>query len=126
LDSVTNACLAPVSSLAPVSAGVSPVAETALPSWIGRGGNAAAVDFGAQFQAPEAETEQSYCSAATTKGLAKGCRASKLPVINNGNFLRNAGDFNAILIVRASCVPSARGVGRTPLDGLKKMLDNKA
>jgi hypothetical protein len=52
--------------------------------------------------------------------------ASRLPVTSNGNFLRNAGDFNAILLVRASCVPSARGVGRTPLDGLKKMLDNKA
>ncbi|MGB3125931.1 MAG: hypothetical protein WBB95_19135, partial [Pseudomonas sp.] len=58
--------------------------------------------------------------------VAKGCMASRLPVTSNGNFLRNAGDFNAILLVRASCVPSARGVGRTPLDGLKKMRDNKA
>ncbi len=92
-----------------------------MPSCTGRGGNGAAAVFGAQSQAPEAETEQSYCSAATTNEVARGCMASRLPVTSNGNFLRNAGDFNAILLVRASCVPSARGVGRTPLDGLKKM-----
>jgi hypothetical protein len=54
------------SATEPFSLAASPVALTALPSCTGRGGNAAAVDLGAQAQPPEAETEQSYCSAATT------------------------------------------------------------
>ncbi len=77
-------------------------------------------------QPPVAETEQSYCSAATTNRVARGLQSQQTAGYQQRKFFTKRGDFNAILLVRASCVPSARGVGRTPLDGLKKMLDNKA
>jgi hypothetical protein len=93
--------------------------------WAGRGGSLAAAFFGAQAQPPEADTWQSNCSAATAKGTANGCIANRLPVTSNGNFLRNAGDFTAILF---SGLPARHQHAGScmPLDGLKKMLDNKA
>ena len=111
-------------TLARLPATAMPVVElTAESVCTGRGGRALAVLLGAQDQ-PAGPALQSYCSAAKTLGLASGCIASRLPVTSSGNFLRKAGDLTAILLVRASC--AYRPKDRTPLDGLKKMQDNKA
>jgi len=99
---------------------------TALPLWAGRGGRAGLAALEAQFQPPDASGWQANCSAAKTKGTATGCNASRPPVTNRGNFLRNAGYLTAILFF-GPCLRRAIGrLGRTPLDGLRKMQDNKA
>src|SRR5690606_31316243 len=110
LASVTSVVLGTTSPPVVVSDSVTvPLELTLVVLCTGRGGNCTAVAFGAQSQEPAADTEQSNCSAATAYWMARGCMASRLPVTSNGNFLRNAGDFNAILLIRASCAPSARG-----------------